>query len=583
MDAGYAYHAELIQRHIELVPAYATLQQSVADDVDVGPDTLREVLAAAAQFAQERLAPLNLNGDRQGCRLVNGRVLTPTGYPQVWRELAAAGWNAVDQPTVYGGQGLPSFVNAACRELFDRACMAIGMISGPSRAATLVLLEFADASLRDEWVPHFVAGDWSATLGISEADAGSDVGRIRTRAVQDPEGGWRITGEKMWTSFGDNDIVERIGHLVLARTPDAPPGSAGLSLFLVPNLLRNAQGGWTANGVVVRRIEEKLGLHGSPTCAMGFENAQAHLIGQINRGLPQMFVMIQGMRLMVALEGVGMAFGAEQTALKYAAERRQGGDAAQPPVLINTHPDIQRQLLAMASRVEVLRGLVYELAMRIDAERLNLTGGKVEATRHAKVTQWLLPIAKACCAEAGFDISHAAIQVLGGAGYTQEWPLEQWLRDARMMSIAEGSTGIQALDLLHRRLWRDGGEGLDAFVEAAMSDIEQADPATARPAKAVIASLQRVCVQLLARRDDPQQAEPGAVSFLQLAMLAATGWIAVRICVRATSDTPIDRRLVTAARYWLADIESAAVYHERQALAGAENLAAFDRLYADQQ
>ncbi|HKU27885.1 MAG TPA: acyl-CoA dehydrogenase family protein, partial [Candidatus Sulfotelmatobacter sp.] len=452
MDQGYGYHAEVIQRHIELVPSYQAVREAWAAETDVGPDTVREILGAAATFAEDRMVVVNRAGDEQGCRYEHGRVLTPDGYKQMWKELTEGGWNCVDQPAEYGGQGLPGFLNAACRELFDRACMAIGMLSGPTRAGTL-LLDFAEPALKDEWMPMFCSGKWSATICISEADAGSDVGRIRTRATATQEGGWVVTGEKMWTSFGDNDLVDRIGHFLLARTPDAPGGTAGLSLFLVPNTVKDATGAWVNNGVVPRRIEEKLGLHGSPTCAMGFENANAYLLGKLHRGLPQMFLMIQTMRLMVAIEGVGMSFGAEQTALRYASERRQGGSPATAPVSIDSHADIQRQLLGLASRVEVLRGLVYELVLRIDAEKVGVAVGDA----HAEVTQWLLPIIKASCAEAAFEVPCGAIQVLGGAGYTREWPCEQWMRDARMMSIAEGSTGIQALDLLHRRLWRDEG------------------------------------------------------------------------------------------------------------------------------
>jgi alkylation response protein AidB-like acyl-CoA dehydrogenase len=572
MDSGYSYHAELIQRHIELVPSYRLARESLRD-IDIGPDTLREVLGAAATFAEERLLPINRAGDLQGCRFEQGRVFTPDAYKPAWRELTAAGWNSVDQPEEFGGQGLPSFLNAGCRELFDRACMAIGMLTGPTRAGTLLLLEYADRALQEEWIPKFVAGEWSATICISEADAGSDVGRIRTRAVPDDAGGWRVSGEKMWTSFGDNDLVERIGHLLLARTPDAPAGTAGLSLFLVPNKVRDASGQWVSNGVQPRRIEEKLGLHGSPTCAMGFEHAQAYLLGQLHRGLPQMFVMIQGMRLMVAVEGVGMSFGAEQTALKYASERKQGGHPAKPPVLIDTHADIQRQLLAMAARVEVLRGMVYELAVRIDAERC----GAATDDAHVNVTQWLLPIAKASCAEAAFEVPSAAIQVLGGAGYTTEFPCEQWMRDARMMSIAEGSTGIQALDLLHRRLWRDKGRTLGDFVATVSVELQSADAECAQPVLSVLQRLQRVGGRFLEMQQDPRNAEAGAVGFLQLSLLAVTGWIAVRLASNAAQD-PIGRRLAAAARFWLSDLDERAALQEHEALAGASRLAAFQQI-----
>jgi alkylation response protein AidB-like acyl-CoA dehydrogenase len=573
MDTGYAYHAEVIQRHLELVPAYDALRQALQPEIDVGPETLRQVLGAAAKFAEDRLVPINRAGDLQGCRFEQGRVLTPDSYKAAWKELTANGWNSVDQPEEYGGQGLPSFLSAGCRELFDRACMAIGMLTGPTRAGTLLLLEFAGPALREEWIPKFVTGEWSATICISEADAGSDVGRIRTRAAQDANGEWRVTGEKMWTSFGDNDLVDRIGHLMLARTPDAPAGTAGLSLFLVPNKVRNASGTWVSNGVQPRRIEEKLGLHGSPTCAMGFENAQAHLLGQLHRGLPQMFVMIQGMRLMVAIEGIGMAFGAEQTALRYAAERKQGGHPARPPVLINSHPDIQRQLLAMAARVEMLRGMVYELAVRIDAERYGVAKG----AQHANVTQWLLPIAKASCAEAAFEVPSSAIQVLGGGGYTREWPCEQWMRDARMMSIAEGSTGIQALDLLHRRLWRDQGKTLADFIETVTIEVNAGNAAAAQTVLRVLSRLQNVGQRFVDSREKSRDAEAGAVGFLQLALLATTGWIAARLITKAATDS-IGARLASAARYWLSDLDARAALQEHEALAGAERLGEFDHL-----
>ena len=573
MDQGYGYHAELIQRHIEMVPGYDRVRQALAQDVDVGPDTLREVLGAAAAFAEGRLLPINRAGDLQGCTYADGRVLTPEGYKEAWTELAAAGWNCVDQPAEFGGQGLPSFINAGCRELFDRACMAIGMLTGPTRAGTLLLLEFADIALQQEWIPQFVAGKWSATICISEADAGSDVGRIRTRAVQETNGEWRITGEKMWTSFGDHDLVERIGHLVLARTPDAPAGTAGLSLFLVPNRVMNDFGAWVGNGVVVRRIEEKLGLHGSPTCAMGFEHARAYLLGKQHRGLSQMFLMIQSMRLMVAIEGVGMSFGAEQTALKYAEERRQGGTPENPPVTINAHADIQRQLLAMAARVEVLRGLLYELVVRTDAERV----GVANSAEHENVTQWLLPIAKATCAEAAFEVPNAAIQVLGGAGYTYEWPCEQWMRDARMMSIAEGSTGIQALDLVHRRLWRDGGRSMEDFIETATREVNTAESKVAIPALKVLNRLQDVGRKLLQQRNQQRDVEAGAVGFLQLAMLAATAWIAVRL-ISGAHDDPIGRRLAAAGQFWLSDVDARAAFQEHEALVGASRLESFDQI-----
>lgn len=576
MDSNYSFHAEVIRKHIELVPGYKALAERLLPDVDVSSESVEQILDAAAQFAEEVLVPINRVGDVDGCRVENGRVKTAAPYPQAWKSLAEAGWNSVDQPEQYGGQGLPNFVNAACRELFDRACMAIGMVSGPTRAATQVLLQFAPEAIKDEWIPKFVTGEWAATICISEADAGSDVGRIRSRAMPSDDGTWRLTGEKMWTTFGDSDLVQRIGHLVLARTPDAPAGSAGLSLFLVPNLVHDSAGALAPNGVQARRIEHKLGLHGSPTCAMGFENAQCHLLGKPNRGLAQMFVMIQTMRQMVAIEGVGMAFGAEQVAHGYASERRQGGEPFKSPVAISNHPDVQRQLLTMASRVEVLHGLVYELAIRIDAQQLDSTSSEGRPVTD-NVAQWLLPIVKASCADAGHEVPDEAIQVLGGAGYTTEWPVEQWMRDARMMSIAEGTTGVQALDLVHRRLWRDSGQGLAEFIDVASTELSAAHPSLAGPAVATLAILKATGEAMLNLQSSPRDAEAGAVSFLRLAMLAATGWIAVRLA-SASGEDRVSKRLASAGKFWLNDLEARAAFTANQATAGASSLALFEHI-----
>ncbi|OEC34421.1 hypothetical protein SAMN05216600_11722 [Pseudomonas cuatrocienegasensis] len=551
-DTGYIKQAEIILRHIEAVPAYARLRELHADPEMFEREALGMILESAARFAEEVLYPANRQGDALGCRLENGRVVTPAPYKAAWQQLVGQGWNAIDQPVEFGGQGLPSFVNVACRELFDRACMAIGMVTGPQRAAALVLLEYASAETCTQWISKFVEGTWSASIGISEPDAGSDVGRIRTRATPLEDGAWRIDGEKMWTSFGDNDLVERIGCLLLARTPDAPAGSAGLSLFLVPNSLPDGHGGWQPNGVFVRRIEEKLGLHGSPTCVMGFEGARAELLGTLNRGLPQLFVMIQNMRTLVAIEGVGIAFGASQVAHAYALERRQGGNPQQPAVVIAEHAEIQRLLLNMHSRVEVLRALVLELALNLDV--LPYLSDEHERAQTHELTQWLLPILKATCSEAAFEVSSEAMQVLGGAGYTNEWPIEQWLRDARMMSIAEGATGIQALDLLHRRLWRGKSAGLLSFLAVSRRELAQADAVLAAPALALLAQLESAAAQLHDWQHTPREAEAGATAFLQLATLAATGWMAVRLASLA-GDDPHTLRLIALGRYWLVDLE----------------------------
>ena len=421
------------------------------------------IIDQAARFAEGVIDPLDAALDRQGAALRDGRVVTADGHREAWTRFAEDGWLTLALPEAAGGQGLPLVLMTACEELFNRASPAFTMLATPSRTAAAMLEGAADPATRAAWVPRLASGEWTATICISEPDAGSDVGRIRTRAVCGADGLWRVTGEKCWISYGDHDLAARIGHCMLARSSDAV-GVRGLSLFLVPNTRDDG----AANGVHVRRIEEKLGLHGSPTCAMGFEDAEAILIGEAGRGLQTLFHMMLLMRLSCAPQGVGVAEAALSTAIGYARDRRQGGDAAAPPVAIAEHADVQRQLLRMAGRVEVGRGIALAAAVVMDL-------GERCADAEARVgwlalAQFLLPIAKDMSARLGFDVASEAIQVLGGAGYTREWPVERRLRDARVFAVFEGTTGIQAIDLLHRRLWRERGEGIRRFVEIARTE-----------------------------------------------------------------------------------------------------------------
>ena len=576
IDTGYAEHAEILLRHIEAVPGYAGLIGTIGSDIDISRETLAMILSSAASFAERELAPLNSIGDRAGCRIEDGRVCTPPGYVEAWRRYCEEGWPGVDHPVKHGGQGLPFFVSAAVREFFDRACMAFGMFDAASRGGARVLTAFCAPEFSKEWLDAFATGRWAAAIGISEADAGSDVGRIRTRATPQDDGTWRITGEKMWTSFGDHDMVERIGLFTLARTPESPPGTAGLSLFLVPNLMRGDDGRWIPNGVQVRRLEEKLGLHGSPTCVTGLDDARGWLIGEIGRGLPQLFVMLQHVRVTVAVQGLGVAQGAAQTAVRYAQDRRQGGPPDRPPVPLASHADIQRILLGMVAKIEVLRGLTLEIAIRLDRLATKLSDD--DRNQSHELVQWMLPILKAACSEVAFETANDAIQVLGGAGYTREWPVEQWLRDSRMMSIAEGSSGIQALDLLHRRLWRKGPAGIDNFLSIARTECADAEDDLRAKAEAVFARLERCSNFMLGLKDTPKEAEAGAKAFLDLAVLAATSWIAVRLARLVSSSDRVNARLSAAGRFWLASVEAHAARADSEARAGADRLQSFEAI-----
>lgn len=552
---------DLLSAQIEAAPGLGRLRalSSAAAQADV--DTVNSVLREAARFCQDVLVPLNEQCDREGCKLVDGRVKLVGAHAQAWQAYVAAGWLTLDHSVENGGQGLPLFLAAVVQQCVDASCAAFGMLPVLQRSAARLIAVHGSPALKQEWLPALVTGESAATICISEADFGSDAARLRTRAEQDAEGVWRIYGEKTWISFGDHDLTPRIGHCLLARTP------VGLSLFLVPSDIENAR-----NAIVVRRLEEKMGLHGSPTCALGFEGARAELVGTEGRGLQHLFVMITNMRLAAGVQGLGLAAAAADLATIYAGERCQGGPQTAPPVPIATHPDVQRMLLDMTARVETVRGLALAVAVQAELAVEEVEPKQREAT--AALVQWLLPIFKTIGGECGFDVASEALQILGGAGYTREWPIEQFVRDARIATIFEGTTGIQALDLVHRRLWRDDGVGLKAFLEVARADGEACpEPARASAAHA-FALLEKAALRFAEWKDHPRDAEAGATAFLSLAGIAATGWIALRL-IALDGETAASRRLSSAGRYWLSNLPERADLAYAESMRGAARLDAF--------
>lgn len=512
----YRTDAATMRDALDRTPNWARVRGALDDA------TLESILTEAAKLAETVLDPLNAPADRLGARLVDGRVRTPDGFRAAFDTLAEGGWMGLEQAEELGGMGMPLAVYAATNPLFDRGCAALVMAMVSSRSAGLLLTDWAAPEIRDDWVPALASGERAATICISEPGAGSDVGRIRTRAVRQGDGSWRISGQKIWISFGDHDMRTRIGHCLLARTGDAP-GTRGLSLFLVEN----------TEGVRCERIEEKMGLHGSPTCAMLFDNAPGHLIGEEGRGLPQMFSMIRHMRLSVACQGLGTALRAYSAAADHAAERRQGGNPKEPPVAIIEHADVRRQLIDMKSRIDLFRLALLETACAADLSDQDET--------LARFTAWMLPLIKNFGAELAFDVAGKAILVLGGSGYTRDYPVEQALRDSRVFAIYEGTTGMQGQDFFLRQTLGDGGKALDAFLTRARADCAD-HPAQA----AVIADFAAFMARAMAEPDRERQAAM-ADAAMRAGWVAVQAWLSTRI-----ADTPEAAWFIATARAQMA-------------------------------
>lgn len=437
---------------------------------------IEAILGEGVKFAQEVLAACNESGDREGCRWESGRVTAPPSFRAAYNQQRDARWMTMSTPVEYGGQGLPYCVGASLGEAFVGANSSLAMTAGLTRAAADLLIQFGSDEMKQRYLPRMIDGHWGGTMCLTEAHAGSAVGMVTTRASQ-RDGQYWLKGNKIFISGGEHDLVDNIIHLVLARVEGASAGTKGLSLFLVPKIRVNADGSLgEPNDVVCTGIEHKLGIHGSPTCALAFgenDRCQAFLIGQEEQGMEIMFHMMNEARVGVGIQGVALGSAAYQAALAYARTRLQGPDmknfrdATAPQVTINQHPDVKRMLATMKAYVEGGRALILHTAHCLDlaehspdeAEREKLSG-RVEL---------LTPLCKAWCTDTGFEVTELALQTLGGHGYLKDYPIEQYLRDVKIASIYEGTNGIQAIDLLGRKVGRKGG----LLFMTLMSDIGQ--------------------------------------------------------------------------------------------------------------
>ncbi len=554
-------------------------------------DLVRAVLTEAGKFGAEVLAPLNRVGDMQGCELKNGVVTTPDGFADAYRQFAAGGWNGLIATPEYGGQGMPWLVTTALGEIWESANLAFSLCPMLTQSGIWALSIHGSPELKDIWLPKLVSGEWAGTMNLTEPHAGSDVGALRTRAVREGDR-YRITGQKIFITWGEHDMAENIVHMVLARIDGAPEGTRGVSLFIVPKYPVNPDGSLgPRNDLRCAALEHKLGIHASPTAVMSYGDdggAIGYLLGQENRGMEYMFTMMNNARLGVGREGLAMAERAFQQARDYAAGRVQGrsvDDPAAGPVAIVDHPDVQRMLMTMKAEIEAMRALTYSVAAELDIARRH-DDPETRARRQARV-DLLVPVVKAWCSDTGVAVTSEAVQVHGGAGFIEETGAAQHYRDSRITPIYEGTNGIQALDLVRRKILGDRGAALDELM-AEMGALARSNgsAATAPILDALaggLAELREATDWLLA--DRPARASAAAATpYLALLGTVAGGYLLARSAIIADSraatadaDDPFYRSKVETARFYAECVLPKAASLKHAAIGGAELLQGFDR------
>jgi alkylation response protein AidB-like acyl-CoA dehydrogenase len=557
---------QFVLEHVAELGQIARLPGGDAAD----PDLVRHILAEAGAFAAEELAPLNARGDHEGSTLENGVVRTPGGWRQAYQKFVDGGWNSVPFDPEYGGQGVPWLVATAVQEMWQSANMAFGLCPLLNQGAVELLAAHGSEEQKRTYLSKMVAGNWTGTMNLTEPQAGSDVGALRTRAVA-ANGHYRIKGQKIFITYGDHDLTENIVHMVLARTPDAPAGTRGISLFIVPKFLPGADGQpKDRNDLRCVSLEHKLGIHASPTAVMAYgdgDGAIGYLIGEENRGLEYMFTMMNNARLNVGLQGVAIAERAYQQASTYARGRVQGREIGasgkSAPVPIIRHPDVRRMLLTMKAATEAARALTYYAFASLDLARRHPDAA--ERARHQARVDLLTPVAKAWCTDLGVEVASIGIQVHGGMGFIEETGAAQHWRDARIAPIYEGTNGIQAADLVARKIGRDGGEAARIF----LSELETLAPALAGGGgKHLPAIGQRFAGGLAALRaatdaiaahqvHRPAAAAAAAVPYLRLFGIVAAGYLMGKAALAATralghgpGDSAFHHGKIATARFY---------------------------------
>lgn len=527
---------------------------------EVSNDLVRSVLEEAGRFCAGVLRPINISGDKEGADFKDGKVTTPKGFKEAYASYAEGGWSSLAFSPKYEGQGLPRTLQVLVKEMISSANLSFGLFPGLTEGAADAIEAHASEELKQKYLPNMVSGKWTGAMGLTEGGAGSDLSLVKTTAKARDDGSYSISGSKIFISSGDHDLAENVIHLVLARLPDAPAGTKGISLFLCPKIFVNEDGSLGApNTLGVGSIEHKMGIHAQPTCVMNFDEAQGWLVGEPNRGLNAMFTMMNAARLLVGMQGLGIAEASYQTASAYAKDRLQGrAPGARETGSIIEHPDVRRQLLTMLGFIEAGRALAVYVALELDKEGFH-PDAAVRA-RASNLVALLTPVIKAGLTDFGFETAVLGQQTLGGHGYIHEWGQEQFVRDARITQIYEGTNGIQSQDLVTRKLPLDGGKVVADFFGQIGNVIAEGKGVAevlslATQLEAALAELQKITLRLQSGDlANPLEQNAAATAYLRAFTLVTFGWLWLRMALitvkKGAAATPHDKRKLLVGEFF---------------------------------